>query len=135
MISVKVVVDCSECLRRLIVEGHAMKDSVSKNYSQNRFYPRNNKKVTSEHNLVCAAISCLARSAGIAIMEETELLCSVEASELGRFELSIEKISENKRGWLLGITDLLLKGINRIVIDNPNQVILVKDKVVILNEG
>ena len=112
-----------------------MKDSVSKNYSQNIFYPRKNKKMTSEHNLVCAAISCLARSAGIAIMEETELLCAVEASEVGRFELSIEKISENKRGWLLGITDLLLKGINRIVIDNPDQVILVKDKVVIINEG
>ena len=135
MINVKVVLDCSECLRSLMVEGHAIQDRSSKNNFQSRFYPNKIKKVVNEHNLICAAISCLVRSAGIALMEETELLCSVEAHEIGRFKLSITKISENKREWLLGITDMLLKGINRIVIDSPNQVDLIKDKAVIINES
>ncbi len=72
-------------------------------------------------NLACAAATVLLRSAARACAARG-LASGGGAKEPGDLKLSLARASEPERGWLRGVTDMLLRGVDDLQRDHPGAI-------------
>jgi len=74
---------------------------------------------------VCAAASALLRTAARLLAGMPELRAHGSAPEAGKLQCSIEpgsSLSEERRVWLRGVTDFLVRGLSDISREYPDEV-------------
>ena len=110
MIRVRAVLDGAGCLSSVSVTGHAAPERGS-----------------SAGNVVCAAVTGLVRSCADAIARRPSIAACGTAPDPG--ELRVEILSrDTDGGWLRGVTDVMLGGIERIAREAPDEVELTVER-------
>jgi uncharacterized protein YsxB (DUF464 family) len=92
LVRVRVELDGDGCLRGLEAAGHAGAGRRGE-------------------DLTCAAVSGLLRSVARLLHGTEGLVVVGQAAEPGRLELKVVRISQERRYWLRGVTDVLLSGL------------------------
>ena len=100
MITANAVVDAGICLVNLDVNGHA-------GYRE------------AGVDIVCSAVSILARTIGRILLFELKNNCESTSGERGSLKLKVYKIPDGKREWMKGVTEFLLKGLSDLEKDYP----------------
>ncbi len=103
MISVELLLDAENCLKRISAVGHA---SGEKRGS----------------NVVCGAATILMRSAARVIAAENALDIGGSADREGIIDIQIRRIADDKREWLRGVSDVLREGLRSLAADHPGEV-------------
>jgi uncharacterized protein YsxB (DUF464 family) len=105
MIRVVLDVDADGGLRRLDATGHALapKGQVS---------------------VVCGAVSALLRSVAGLFLDTPGIDVSGEAPATGVLNLSIERVATDRKEFLAGITALLIRSLEDVAGDEPDEVSL-----------
>jgi len=75
-------------------------------------------------DLVCAAVTVLFRTAARVLQLQPEIRIRGNASDSGRMELHVESAPPEKRQWLTGLTDFLIRGSRDLQEENPKAVAL-----------
>lgn len=103
MVRVVLDVDADGGLRRLDATGHALvpKGQVS---------------------VVCGAVSALLRSVSGLLLDAPGIDASGEAPAPGVLRLSIEKVATDRKVFLAGITALLIRSLEDVTGDEPDEV-------------
>ena len=70
-------------------------------------------------DLVCAAVSVLFRTAARLLQLQPDIEVRGRASQRGRMELTVSRLPVQKRGWLAGLTDFLVRGAEDLREENP----------------
>ena len=73
----------------------------------------------------CAAVSVLVRTVARVLLDEPDVELEAEPPQRGRIKITAITCSEGKRPWLVGVTDVLARGIKDIVREYPDHVDLV----------
>ena len=105
MIRVDIRLDHQRCLRGFSVSGHS-------------------GTAKRGQDLVCAAAGFLFRTAARALQLEPEVTIRGGASRDGQLEAWITDVAESRRGWLAGLSDLLVRGARDLQEENPAAVAL-----------
>lgn len=100
MISVRVTIDAEGCLSSLDVTGHAA-------------------AIGTGENAVCAAVTAIVRAVGDAIVVH-DVRASGRSTGPGSLSLAIDEPTRD--GWLRGVSDVLVGGIERIAREHPGEV-------------
>jgi len=102
VISVTLQLDGDGCLRRLQSLGHAggRKDA----------------------NLVCAAATALMRTTSRVLGDHASIVISGRAPSEGALEITVEQYGAHDGAYLLGVTDVLVRGLEDLSRDEPAQV-------------
>ncbi len=102
MISVTLQLDGDGCLRWLQSLGHAggRKDA----------------------NLVCAAATALMRTTSRVLDDHASIVISGRAPSEGALEITVEQYGAQDGAYLLGVTDVLVRGLEDLSRDEPTQV-------------
>ena len=100
MVTARAVIDDRLCLVELDVEGHAGFSGAGE-------------------DLVCSSVSVLTRTAGRVILSQLKEYCGIRTGGKGSLDLKIFEIPEEKRGWMKGVTEFLLKGLSDLETDYP----------------
>jgi len=77
-------------------------------------------------NLACAAATVLLRSTARACVARG-LATGGGAREPGDLRLSVAPVPEPERGWLRGVTDVLLRGVDDLQRDYPGEILVELD--------
>lgn len=91
-------------LRRLEAEGHAGVKAAGS-------------------NIACAAVSMLLRTAG-RVCTQRGLAVEGGAESPGKMRLVVPPGSDAGTGWLRGVTDFLLRGVNDLKDEFPKEIVL-----------
>lgn len=73
-------------------------------------------------NIVCAAVSALLRSVARVLESRGSIVVSGEAPTEGVLEITIERYDAGDSGYLLGVTDVLVRGLEDLAREAPGQV-------------
>jgi uncharacterized protein YsxB (DUF464 family) len=103
LIRVVVSLDAGECIRSVVVFGHASGESAGA-------------------NLVCAAVSALSKTLGLVLDGHPQLDTYGEAGQEGHMELHVRSAPPSLRPWLRGITDFYLTGLRDLARQSPHAV-------------
>jgi uncharacterized protein YsxB (DUF464 family) len=98
-ITAVVTLDHSSLLRSLSISGHA-------------------EQGTAGHDIVCAAVSVLARTAGVVLSGKPYIMASVSAPVRGMLSLNIEYKREGEV-YLSAVQDFLLEGLQSVAAEYP----------------
>ena len=79
-------------------------------------------------DLVCAAVTVLFRTAARALQLQPGFGVQGDASESGKMELRIGTVPAQRREWLVGLTDFLIRGIEDLREENPKAIQLEFDR-------
>jgi uncharacterized protein YsxB (DUF464 family) len=99
MIAIEIVLD-NGLLKRCRIKGHA--------YGKGK-------------EIVCAAVSALARTAASALAGEDGVATRCEAKKPGEFFLEVAECAEAKQGFLSGVGTFLTSGFDSIAREYPKQ--------------
>ncbi len=102
MIHVGLQRDDNGCLRHLRSEGHAAGAPGA--------------------NIVCAAVSALLRSVARVLESHGSVVVSGRAPAEGVLEITIERYAAADAGYLLGITDVLVRGLEDLAREAPAEI-------------
>ena len=102
MISVTLQLDGDGCLRRLQSAGHAVG--------------------SRDANLVCAAATALMRTTSRVLGDHGSIVISGRAPAEGALEIYVEQYGAHDCAYLLGVTDVLVRGLEDLSRDEPAQV-------------
>jgi hypothetical protein len=75
-------------------------------------------------DLVCAAVTVLFRTAARLLQLHPDIRIRGNASDSGRMDLTIEALPAEKRQWLAGLSDLLVRGSRDLQEENPEAIAL-----------
>lgn len=75
-------------------------------------------------DLVCAAVSVLFRTAARLLQLHSDIQVQGGASESGQMELEVKQLPAQKREWLAGLTDFLIRGAEDLQEENPGAITL-----------
>lgn len=92
-------------LKALTMSGHASQESGARG-----------------NNLVCAAVSGLARSVGEAVATRIGITTDGQVLEDGNLKIQVLTVTEENRGWLDGVTAVLLAGAARMATEAPEDI-------------
>ncbi|MDR0557070.1 MAG: ribosomal-processing cysteine protease Prp [Treponema sp.] len=101
MIAIEIVLD-NDLLKQCRIKGHAYAGGKGK-------------------DIVCAAVSALARTAASALAGEDGIAARCEARKPGEFFLEIAGCAEAKKGFLSGVGTFLTIGFDSIAKEYPRQ--------------
>jgi uncharacterized protein YsxB (DUF464 family) len=93
----------NEILKSLKASGHAF----------------NSKK---GNDIVCAAATCLLRTAANLISNEKDIKSKGSAEKPGKMEILLDKYPESKTDWLTGVTGFLKKGLLDLEREFPDNI-------------
>jgi uncharacterized protein YsxB (DUF464 family) len=103
VIQVEIVVDHRGALQGFSVSGHAGSG------------PRG-------EDLVCAAVSVLFRTAARILQLQPDVEVQGRLEKNGMMELQIEEVSAERRQWLVGLSDFLIRGVRDLQEENPKAI-------------
>ncbi len=103
MIRVVVSLDAGECIRSVVVSGHASGEHVGS-------------------NLVCASVSALSKTLGLVLDVHPQLDTLGEARREGEMELHVRSAPPVLRPWLRGVTDFYVVGLRDLARQFPHAV-------------
>ena len=109
MITVHATVDKKGCIGALNSNGHAEGMPVG-------------------HNIACATVTALVRTAARLLCESAELGIRGSALRRGELGFRLQRIPMSKREYVRGISSFLLRGISDIADEYPQQVHLQLDE-------
>ena len=75
-------------------------------------------------DLVCAAVTVLFRTAARLLQLQPDIRIRGDASDSGRMQLRIEQLPAEKRQWLDGLSDFLLRGSRDLQEESPKAIAL-----------
>ena len=102
MIKVTLQLDGGGCLRRLQSEGHAVGQKGS--------------------NIVCAAATALMRSAARVLADHDSIVVSGHVPLEGVLEIEVDRYAPQDRAYLLGVTEVLVRGLQDLALEEPTEV-------------
>ncbi|MDR1221218.1 MAG: ribosomal-processing cysteine protease Prp [Treponema sp.] len=101
MIAIEIVLD-NDLLKQCRIKGHAQAGRKGK-------------------DIVCAAVSALARTAALALAGEDGIASRCEAQKPGEFFLEIVECAQAKKSFLSGVGTFLTIGLDSIAKEYPKQ--------------
>lgn len=104
MIRIRLQRDDAGCLKHLQSEGHAAGAPGA--------------------NIVCAAVSALLRSVVRVLERHGSIVVSGRAPAEGVLELTVERYSAGDTQYLLGVTDVLVRGLADLEYEAPGDVLI-----------
>ncbi|TFG64214.1 MAG: ribosomal-processing cysteine protease Prp [Spirochaetales bacterium] len=79
-------------------------------------------------SIVCSAVTSLLRTAARCVGSKPGISWSGEAAAPGEMSCRIEYCSADAEEWLMGVTDMLLRGLSDLAEENPDEVRLIITK-------
>ncbi|MDR0707129.1 MAG: ribosomal-processing cysteine protease Prp [Treponema sp.] len=101
MIAIEIVLD-NDLLKQCRIKGHAQAGGKGK-------------------DIVCAAVSALARTAAAALAGQDGIAARCEAKKPGEFFLEVVECAEAKKDFLSGVGTFLTIGLDSVARDYPKQ--------------
>ena len=106
MIIVQVAVDSDGCLKYLSAAGHSGLSVKGK-------------------DVLCSAVTVLLRTAARVLSDEIKESVFVRAEDPGRMEIKIFSCPDSEKGWLKGLSDMILYGLMDLREEYPGNIDLV----------
>lgn len=74
------------------------------------------------NDIVCAAATCLLRTAANLLANDKSLKVTGNAEKPGNLEMILIKYPEKKASWLTGVTEFIIKGLSDLENEFPDKI-------------